>query len=151
MRKTFSHTLNLPALDILRHACYARMELDMEYIAATLETGMPQRTRHTMAANAQLQRTTGLLNRIGWTEDDIRPAILNNHQDVEHAIRVLRDEAAAESAVRAAALEDKATSAANRANERELAIHDILAGLETALDAAIINRVAMAVTEHHSA
>jgi hypothetical protein len=151
MRKTFSHTLHLPALDILRRACYARMELDIQYIGATLETGMPQRTRHAMAANDHLKRTAGLLDRIGWTEDDIRPATLNNHQDVEHAITVLRDEAAAESAVRAAALEDKATNAADRATHRELAIHDILTSLEATLDAAIINGVAAAVAEHPSA
>lgn len=152
MRKKISVTLNQVALTAVRRACYGRIELDVQHIEQTLETGVPQRTRHTMAACAHLQRTQGLLDRIGWTDDDDRYQItLDNHQDVDLTIAVLREEAAAESATRAAALEDKATNDAERATKRELAIHEILSGLEAAQAAAIIDGAAATVVQQPSA
>lgn len=148
MRKNIKITLNSPAICPLRYGCYGRLELDAQQLTQALEAGTPQHSRSAMAAYDRLQRTAGLLNRIGWTHDDHRDQItLTDHTDLDTAIQALREEAAAESATRTAALEDHATREADRATRRELAIHDILNALEAAHADATIDRTTAAVTQ----
>ncbi len=155
MRKPINVKLNDAALTPLREACYERLATNNERVAQALEFGDPSGSRDVWAAHAYLARTATLLDRIGWTSQDHRNQVtLASHADVELAIDVLRDEAAAESANRAAALEDKATDAAQaaeRATARELAIHNILAGLEAGLAAAAVARAASIAAEPHGA
>jgi hypothetical protein len=148
MRKNIKITLNSAAISPLRHGCYGRLELDAQQLTHALEEGIPQHSRAAMAAYDHLQRTVGLLNRIGWTQDDHRHQItLTDHADLQTAIQALREEAAAESAIRTAALEDNAPQDAERATRRELAIHDILTSLETAQADATVDRTTAAVTQ----
>lgn len=148
MQKKIKITLNDEAVVPLRHALYARMELDAEQLLRALVDGAPQYSRQAMAANGRLQRTAGLLNRIGWTHDDYRHEItVEQHADLDLAIDALREEAAAESATRTAALEDNATEEAERATKRELRVHDIIAGLEATQAAAMIDGAATTITQ----
>jgi hypothetical protein len=148
MRKKIKITLNHQAVVPLRHALYARLAMDVQEIAQVLDDGAPQHSRQALAAFTRLQRTGGLLNRIGWTHDDYRHQItVDQHADLDVAIEALREEAAAESAIRTAALEDKAAEEAERATKRELIVHDILAGLEATRAAATIDSVATTITE----
>lgn len=148
MRKLIDFTLNNAALTPLREACYSRMLEHAEQLHDVLELGMRQSSRDAWAAFTRLQCTGNLLNRIGWTDDDDRNQVkLTGHLEVELAISVLRDEAGTESAVRGAALEDNATEEADRATKRELAIHNILTGLEAALAANSVARAAACAAE----
>jgi hypothetical protein len=148
MRKKIKITLNHQAVVPLRRALYGRLEMDVQELSQMLDDGAPQHSRQAMAAYIRLQRTGGLLNRIGWTHDDHRHQItVDQHADLDVAIEALREEAAAESAIRTAALEDKAAEEAERATKRELIVHDILTGLEATQAAATIDRAATTIPQ----
>jgi hypothetical protein len=136
MRRKINITLSDTAIVPLRYGCYGRMELDAQKLTQALEAGVPQHSRHALAAYTRLTNTGDLLHRIGWTHDDHRDQVtLDKEKDLDTAIAALREEAAAESAARTAALEDNAPQAAQRATARELVIHEVLSELEAACKA----------------
>jgi hypothetical protein len=94
MRKRFQITLNQPALAPLRHGCYARLRDDIEELCHALEgTATPEASRHTHAAYTRLVHTAGLLDRIGWTEQDRGEQVtINEHAHLELAVEILRHE-----------------------------------------------------------
>lgn len=152
MRKQLDVALSNASLRPLRLACYGRLEEDAEHLLEALQMAIRHNTREAWAAYVRVSRTGTLLDLVGWTNHDARNQIkLTHHSDLDLAIDVLRDEAATESAIRAAAIQDAAAEDAKCATAREMEIHNILEAMEAARAAAIIERAATFAAEPPSA
>lgn len=124
--------LSAGAVGSLRCAAYSRLERDVEVLDAALVMAADRAVdRKAWAAFMRLLRTGGLLDLTGWTSGEYRGQVkLARAEDVALSLELLRDELAAESVVKAAAVADGSEACTLAASRRELAIYDALTGIE---------------------